>query len=239
VRNKLAWVLGRPPTTGEVIATFSNFSHCLAESLGSERRAARLCVSGMGHVERALSHGRGVVLFTAHTGAWDLVASCFARDVQRELVLVMEAEPNARARIVHERVRKREGVRTVYVGTDPFAGLGLLAELAAGRVVAFQLDRAPRSARMFDTTLFGRHFPIPEGPLRLARATGAPLLAAFCSRVGFLEHRLEVGPPSVVTRPGSAGLTDAAQAVAVQFQDFLGRYPCQWFGFEPMPFDEP
>lgn len=232
VEARLSWVLGRTPHPEEVRATFVNFAHCLAESLavGGHESVVR-AVAPAGLRER-LESSRGVVLLTAHTGAWELAARQFRREFTREVVLVMRAEPNARARAVHERVRRAGGVRVAYVDDDPFLALRLADELRQNRALAFQMDREAPSGRAIAAQLFGRAWSVPRGPLALARATGAPIVTAFAAREAFLSHTLELHPPVALdARCSAEQLQQVAQGLVSQFEEFLRRYPTQWFHF--------
>jgi phosphatidylinositol dimannoside acyltransferase len=231
---RLEWVLGRPPTRREVLSTFTNFAHCLAESLAGAERDVHFEISGLDGLRAAVAEKRGVVLLTGHTGAWDFAAAQFSREFTENVVLVMQAEGNAAARRVHEDVRGRSGVRTVYVGADPLAGLELVEALRQGAVLAFQIDRPAPSGRAISTRLFAREFPVPEGPFALARLTGAVVIAGFAARRGFLHHAFELEPPFRISRGADeTELRSAAQTVVAAFERFVARWPSQWFAFEP------
>jgi KDO2-lipid IV(A) lauroyltransferase len=233
VSERLGWVLGRAPSAREVRSTFVNFAHCLAESLGALGHPSVVRVVAPESVSRAMAGPSGVILMTAHTGAWELVAQEFRRRFERDVVLLMRAESNAGARAVHERLRRESGVRAVYAGDDPFVALVLREQLARGGVVCFQLDRPAISGRAVATQLFGRPWSIPEGPLRLSRATGAPIVSAFASREGFLEHRLELHPPLTLSPDCSAErVQEVAQELVSRFEQFVSRHPSQWFHFD-------
>jgi KDO2-lipid IV(A) lauroyltransferase len=233
VREHLAWVLGRPPSRREVRQTFVNFAHCLAESLGSAGHPSVLRALAPNAALDALRGESGIVLITAHTGAWELAAQQLRRHFDREVVLVMRAEDNDGARVVHERLRDQNGLRAVYAGAAPLVALGLRDELLRGAVLAFQLDRTAPSGRGLEARLFGRPYWIPEGPLRLARSTAAPIVSAFAAREAFLEHRLEVHPPLYLERGcSSERMREVAQTLVSRFEEFVRRYPDQWFHFD-------
>lgn len=218
-----------------MLRTFVAYAHCLAESLALERPEAQAAVprvTGGEHLDRALSRGRGVVLVTAHTGAWDAMARWLARDRAVPVAIVMAAELDARARALHDGVRERAGVQIVHAGADPFAALALLRRLRDGGVVALQLDRSASPETSIDVTLGGTPFRVPEGPFRLSSMSGAPLVPVFARRVGYFRYEIEVRPAiEVPPRAGHAELLRAASAAAGEMEAFLHRNATEWFHF--------
>lgn len=231
LRRRLGWVLGAQPNSFAMLKTFVNFAHCLAETMGGESHAVQFEADGLGVLNQCAS---GAIVLTAHTGAWELAAGELATSVKRPVLIVMRAESNVAARRVHEALRRRAGVRELYIG-DPLVGLQLLEALQQQSIVAFQIDRLSESGRSVRAQLFGREFPIPEGPLRLASRCQVPLVPVFCARSGFLRHSLRAFPPIRVSRSATPEqLQAAAQSVASSFEAFVATQPYQWFDFAPV-----
>jgi KDO2-lipid IV(A) lauroyltransferase len=81
-------------------------------------------------------------------------------------------------------------------------------------------------------TLFGSSARIPEGPLRLAALTGAPLVPVFAARSGHRRYAVHLEPPIRVPRATSAAVLDAAaQSLATSLERFVRAQPTQWFHF--------
>jgi len=219
----------------EIAETFTTYASCLSEVLSSGSKNAKtpdLVLRGKHHMTDALEAKKGVLVVTAHTAGWDVAGPVFGHDHHVDLVMVMEREPDDEARRVHDSARKASGLSFVHVGDDPMASLPLLRHLRRGAVVAIQIDRVPPSMRGRDVRLFQRSARVPEGPIRLAQITGAPIVPMFCSRLGFRRYLAEAMPPIHVPRHAS---DDALNAVAQQMADamasFLRRYPTHWFHF--------
>jgi KDO2-lipid IV(A) lauroyltransferase len=220
----------------DIARTFATYARCLAESLASERpealAARRTVRRGLSILER-LKDGNGMVVVTAHAGAWDAGARWLASDFGARLALVMTREPNQAARSLHDEVRKRTGVQIVHVGEHPLDVLPLVRHLRSGGVLAAQLDRAPPSARRLQVPLFGRPFGVPEGPFVLAARAGVPVVPMFARRVGFFDYEFSVGPAITLSRRPSAGeLGTAAERAAAEMERFIRAHPTQWFHFE-------
>jgi KDO2-lipid IV(A) lauroyltransferase len=238
VRRNLRRVRG--PThpvieTIDVVRTFVAYAHCLAESLGAERPEALAESPSVLNAERlrtALADGRGVVLVTAHTGAWDAAARFLARHVDANVAIVMAKEPDEVARALHDGIRGRTGVQVFHVGEHPLDALPALRHLRQGGILAVQLDRSPASAQVVSVPLSGQPFAVPSGPFRLASLGGAPVVPVFTRRVGYFRYEVTVGSPiTVPPRATEADVREAAVAAVAEMERFISGNPTQWFHF--------
>lgn len=225
----------------EVLATFANYATCLTEVLSNDAgdgpRLPRITVEGGAFVRDAMARRAaapkplGLVIVTAHTAGWESVGPLLARDYGLSLTIVMSAEGDARSREIHDRARRKAGLGITHLG-DPLASLPLLRELRAGAAVALQLDRAIPGLRTREVTLLGERDRLPEGPLRLAQLTGAPILPIFCARQGHRSYLVRVFPALTIDRRASdADLDAAAQELASDMTEFLREHPTDWFHF--------
>lgn len=220
----------------DVLATFSSYACCLAEVLSNDAargpRVPRATILGERFFHDAISAGRGVVLVTAHTAGWESAGPLLARDYALRIMLVMEAEADARARELSDRARERAGVAIAHVG-DPLASLPLLRHLRSGGVVALQLDRAPAGMRTRAVRVLDEPGVVPEGPFQLAQLSGAPVLPVFCAREGFRRYVVQAFEPRTLPRRASEAERDeAAQHVASCMSRFLRAHPTQWFNWQ-------
>jgi KDO2-lipid IV(A) lauroyltransferase len=221
----------------DIARTFSTYAGCLAEILSSDsknhKRPAAV-LRGEHNVEVALAPGKGIVLVTAHTAGWEMLGPLLHRENKhtRELVMVMTPEQDERAQRLHDSARAAIGNRVSHV-TDPLASLGLLRDLRAGSIVALQIDRVPPGMKTRAVTLMGAPGAIPEGPIRLAALSGAPLFPLFSARTGYREYLIDARPPIFVPRRPTEDELDAiAQRLASEMERFLRAHPTQWFHFE-------
>jgi lauroyl/myristoyl acyltransferase len=238
VRDALRQVHGRraPHLEGrDVLRTFRDYAACLAEGLGADRveaARARVAVTGEAHLAELRAAGRGAVLVTAHVGPWDAAARLLSAHLGARVVLVMEAEPDADARALHDEVRRRSGVEVLAVGATELDALPLLRHLKQGGVAAFQLDRGAPNARSLETRLFGRPFPVPEGPFRIASLARVPVLPLFAARSGYFSYSVDVGEPLICQPHASAAdLLGVATRCVERMERSIAAHPTQWFHF--------
>lgn len=221
----------------DVARTFTAYASCLAEVLrAGERRdqLPRVVVHGERHVLDALAAGRGLVMATAHTGGWESVGGLVSRDLGLRVMIVETAERDPGARAIQDEARRAHGVLVAHVGDDPLSALPLARHLREGGAVAFQIDRTPEGQRRRAVRLFGREGFVPEGPLRLASLTGAPIVPVFAARTGHRRYIVRVAAPVWLDRHATEDALDAAaQTLGDALQAFVRERPTQWFHFTP------
>ena len=239
VRENLRRALGpREPLREmrDVASVFANYAGSLTDAFiaGSER-GDPLTVRCLDEapIDDAMKRGAGMIIATAHTGGWQVAGLRLKSLHGADFVVVMQRERDARAQALTDGVRERAGYRVVHLGEDPLAVLGLLGHLRKGGVVAMQMDRLPRGMRGRKSELFGEPFFVPEGPLRLAAASGAPIVPVFTRRLGYMEYEVHVAPQvRLPRRPSPADLDAAARDVLRAMEAFVRENPTQWFHFE-------
>ncbi len=220
----------------DVACTFANFASCLTEvlSTGSKNgEMAEATVHGDRQIQGILAARRGVIFATAHTAGWESIGPLLARKLDLPVTVVMQRERDASACELNDSSRARGGLKIVHIGGNPLDSLPLLRQLRDGGVVAMQIDRVPTGVRARAVTLFGRPGGIPEGPLRLAQLTGAPIVPVFSARTGHRRYAVYVHPPVAVLRDADEPELDAAaQRLADAFGEFVSAHPTQWFPFD-------
>lgn len=239
VRRNLHWIRGDADpvkNTREVLSTFSTYASCLTEVLANDAPGGppplRARIHGELWMRRAVAEKKGVIICTVHSAGWDAAGPMFAQHLALEVVVVMQPEPDERARRLHDQARQAGGVRVVHVGADPFATISLMHHLKDGGAVALQIDRAVPGMRTRRVRLLDHDYEMPEGPLRLAQATGAPIVPVFSARMGHRSYLIEAHPAIHVTRGATdADLDAAAQGLADRVGAFLRAHPTQWFNF--------
>ncbi|WP_437668601.1 lysophospholipid acyltransferase family protein [Sorangium sp. So ce131] len=239
VRRNLRLALGPRGALEEyrdVARVFINFAGCLTDAfIASSTRPDRLtgvCVNDE-HFTNAYRRGLGVIVVTAHAGGWQAAAPLLRSVHAADVIVVMQRERDSRAQAIQDGTRDRVGMRIQHVDEDPLAILPLLAHLRRRGVVAIQIDRLPSGMRGRDVELFGKPWRVPEGPLQLAAASGAPIVPVFTRRTGYMQYEICIAPPiSLPRKPGPSELDVAARQVTGAMESFLRANPTQWFHFE-------
>jgi predicted RND superfamily exporter protein/lauroyl/myristoyl acyltransferase len=185
------------------------------------------------------AHGRGVLLVTPHLGNWELGGEFMAHNDCKLLVLT-QAEPDARLTATRQASRALRGVETIVVGQDVFAFIEIVKRLQQGATVALLVDRPPPPTAV-SVTLFGRPFPASIAAAELARASGCAIVPTYIVR-GPGGYRAQILPEipydraRIGTRESRIQLT---QEILRAFEPVIRQHATQWFHFVPVwPVDQ-
>jgi lauroyl/myristoyl acyltransferase len=222
-----------------IFRTMWNHAWCNSERferLTTERRFD-IAYQGVGSWKEATANTEhGVVVATAHVGAWDVSSFLPSLLEGRKAHVVREQEPyEAAQRFVEELYGEnvKEHFELHFSRDNPALGGVLVSALRRGEFVGLQGDRAPVGGRTVETEVFGRPFPMPAGPAALARGAGVPLVPVFCFREGRRKYRLVIRPAVAVARTDDirADLARTMQGVARELERAIREKPHQWFCF--------
>jgi KDO2-lipid IV(A) lauroyltransferase len=227
-------VLGSPPPgqlDRAVEETFARFGACFADLLTLNRQPperlerALAAAEGDQHLREALAGGRGAIVLTAHLGNWELGGRLMARRHARPTHVVLSTEQDA---ALEGYLRVGAPGVTFVTRRQATAALPLWAALRRNEVVAMQVDRAAGGRGDAMAPFFGAPAAFPLGPFLLARASGAPIVPAFCPMTDDGRYRVVVEP---AIRVGRGEEPAALAAVIGALERMVARHPTQWFNF--------
>lgn len=229
--------VGHPAVQHTTRESFRHFGRWAAESIhlqgwGNDDIADRVAIEGWDNLDQAARAGRGVIFVGAHMGSTEVAAS-LAVIGGFSIATVME---EVRPRWLMETAlisRQRMGVTLL---SPRGAGISLIRRLRRGGMVAFVVDAAVNRPDTVPVTLFGRETRFPEGPARLARFTGAPIVYGTAVRLRGGRYRAVICPPLTSDREVSAeeDIRVLTQRIATVFEGFVRQYPAQWYAFREM-----
>jgi KDO2-lipid IV(A) lauroyltransferase len=240
-RRNYAVVLGRSPDDPEVDRAvrrcFRHFGSYIAEALhvqgwGAEDVEDRVVIHGEHHLGEAASMGKGVVFVSAHIGSPEVGATLAVLNGFRVTAVTEQVKPDWLMEYVVAS-RRRMGVALLPAAG---AGISLIRELRRGGMVAFIVDAGIDRPGSIPVNLFGRQTLFPEGPARLARLTGAPLVFAVAARLPHGRFAVHICPPLLRNSEADADtdVREKTQQIATYFEGFVRRYPGQWYAFREM-----
>lgn len=202
------------------------------------RREVRWDIPNLEHFEAMRAHPGGLLIFTVHSGNYDLGATLFAQKFNRTLHLVRV--PEQTRELQELRAAELRGVehqnpllRVHYNEADSHLGLELCRLLLAGEVVAVQGDRVVNGVSPVAMEHAGVTFLIPRGPLVLAEIARVPAYPIFLQRLGRLHYRIQVGAPFYDGRSKQRA-DDLGRIWLPILHDFVREHWDQWFVFEPL-----
>ncbi len=182
-------------------------------------------IEGRARFDEAKALGKGVIIATAHTGNWDLVACACAKETELA--------------VVTRRLSAR-GLDALWQGTRAARGVDLIAapdgdvlvkaraRLSRGGAVALMIDQDPERAHgvVFEP-FFGETAAHDVLPAVLAARSGALIVLAIGSRSP--RHRVRIVetwvPPNRASR---AWIEETTRALAARLEAFVRESPEQW-----------
>ncbi|TDU81758.1 lauroyl/myristoyl acyltransferase [Prosthecobacter fusiformis] len=207
-------------------------------------------IPNLSHFEEMRAHPGGVLVFTIHSGNYDIGATLFAQKFGRTLHMVRVPEQTAelqelRAAELQSVERENPHLRVHYNEVDSHLGLELCRILMAGEAVAVQGDRVVTGVSPIEMDHEGVTFKIPRGPLVLAEISRVPCYPIFLQRLGILKYRIVCGP-CFYDGKTKIRADDLGKVWLPIMHRFVHEHWDQWFVFEALvkeaksaPPDEP
>jgi KDO2-lipid IV(A) lauroyltransferase len=146
------------------------------------------------YLTEALSHGKGVVLATAHSGNWEMLGASLAM-YGFPLVAVVQKQTNGDMDKFINENRTRAGMHVTYkTGVREMVRM-----LEEGQIIGLLMDQdAHRDGVLVE--FFGRLASTPPGAAALARMKGAPIIPAFITANADGTHKVILHPPEWVEK---------------------------------------
>ena len=217
-------------------ASFVNLGRAALETARADRMDIRALVD-LDPRDEALLHaahaeGKGIVVVTAHIGAWELFGRRMAATGIPCSTVAKEAH-DPRITALLRNVRERAGVRVFWRGT-PMSAREILRFLQReGGIVGVLIDQDTRVAGHF-VPFFGRPAFTPRAAGDLAARLGAPMLFACAHRVARDMHRMVVRRIDV-QRTGDRDRDSVALTAAATrcIEDEVRSRPDEWVWMHP------
>jgi KDO2-lipid IV(A) lauroyltransferase len=184
---------------------------------------------GLGNLDRALEEGRGVVLFTAHFGNWELLSAALAIKGYRINTVVRPLD-NVYLNAALERLRSRFGTKVI----DKRDSVRKMVEtLRGGGIVGVLLDQRASSEEGVMAEFFGTRALTHKGPAAVIMRTKAAALPIYIVREGAFHHRVVCGRPVEVVDTGrkEADICENTQRFTSAIEEFVRVRPDHWFWF--------
>lgn len=153
---------------------------------------------GLEHIREAYARGRGVFLFSAHYGNWELTA-LMQGYLGMPLALITRPLDNPLIEDFVRRRREASGNRVVFKRNAIRQALKAVAE---GLGVAIVIDQNMRAGARIFVDFFGRPAATTPTLALLALKTGAPIIPVFSVPGPRGTYRIVYGPEVVYERTG-------------------------------------
>jgi lauroyl/myristoyl acyltransferase len=198
--------------------------------MSDEQLAARLGgVEGIDGYRRARALGRGAILVTAHLGAFE-TGMFVLRQHEPHVHVVFRRDSMRGFDSARMLLRKRLGVIEAPVDDGLAGWIRLRDALARDEVVLVQGDRVMPGQRGQPVPFMGGHILMPPGPVKLALATGAPIVPIFAPREADGKVRIIMTEPIVLDpdQRSAKVIDDALRRIASAIESQVRQHPEQW-----------
>ncbi|MDB5298595.1 MAG: putative acyltransferase [Phycisphaerales bacterium] len=223
------------------IGNFYDFVCDVGLCLGQSRRQMLGRIESVEGSERYLAArrsgpmaGKGAIIVTAHMGSFEVGTAALLEHESSRVHVLFHRDALGLFEQIRSTLRRRLGVVEVPVETGWTVWMRLRDALAADGVVLIQGDRVMPGQKGRAMPFFGGHVLLPSGPVKLALASGAPMVPVFSVRTSGGKVKLFIEEPIVVGDGEGALPPDAAMAkLAAVLEKYVRRFPYQWLENRP------
>jgi len=184
---------------------------------------------------RQVDGAQSAVLVNAHAGVWQIAVSILG--FLKKAVSIVMIPPDEGSPIA-EMARESMPFKII----DPRNGLDsvldMMQSLNTGEILGLMGDRVfGDEESTVEATFLGDRILLPFSPYRLAGAAGAPILILLSAKVGYRKYEIRLVKtihvdPKDAREPESC--TKYAQQFADALEEFVHKYPFQFFNFYDM-----
>lgn len=212
---------------------FQNHALNVLELLRTVRQSndeilSRITLHGSEHIDTALSHGRGVILTTFHSGNWELGGLALSLAGYPITTVAGEQLRRGWSDSVKQ-LKERFGIHMV----SPSESARMLSrDLRANRVIVLHLDGDVFTGGA-TLPFLGRQIAVPKGPARLSRMMGSPIGFAYSRRRR--DRRLDVFIEPAMSPVSSADEElDVTRILVKRVEKCIVEAPDQWCIFRKL-----
>ena len=213
--------------------SFMHFGRALMEIIGfhklkEEQKNKLFRVKGEKNIQTALQEGKGILLFTAHYGNWEIAASYICK--KAKLSVIARALDNRLLEKELLKYRMNIGEKVIYKHQ---ATKQILQALRAREVVAFLIDQNVLRSQAVFVDFFGRKAATTPSLAAFYLRTKSPILPAFSFPISSHAYLLKILSPLKMDLKGNYDddVLKITQICTKIIEDQIRKNPNCWFWF--------
>jgi KDO2-lipid IV(A) lauroyltransferase len=200
-----------------------------ANLTAAQIRATIETIEGNDIYVAARAAGNGAIIVTAHMGSFEAGAAALL-DHDARLHVVFKRDVIGRFEQVRSALRARLGVIEAPVDDGFAIWMNLRDALRRDEVVMIQGDRCMPGQKGAKVPLLHGHLMVPTGPVKLALATGAPIIPVFALRTPAGGVRIVTEQP-IHVEPSDLSPHPALLRYVSLLEKHVRAHPDQWLLF--------
>ena len=211
--------------------SFRQFSRVIADNLkwlhlGESRSEELLQVEGEENLRRALQEGKGVLLFSAHLGNWEVASLAVSRIGRLNVV----ARPLDNRLLEKDLVRFRNSLGARAISKFQ-AARPVLQSLRQNEIVAILIDQNVLRSQAVFVDFFGLPAATTPSLASFYLHAGSPVLPVFCYPTPSLSYLVRIGPPLQIDLTGDPkqDVLKITQSSTKMIEAEIRAHPSHWF----------
>ena len=179
--------------------------------------------------DKAFKEGKGVILFTAHFGNWELGGIAMSLlGYPATCVALAHKDP----RINQLFLSRRESFQMKIIDLNQYAARECLKTLRENKLLALVGDE-DLTEQTIELDFLGEKIMVPRGPASLSRATGAPVIPSLMIRQP--DNRFVIVHEKAIYPRNTENQEEDINQLTKQYLESLApyflKYPDQWYRF--------
>jgi len=182
-------------------------------------------IEGKEHADRAKEKGKGIIYFTGHIGAFELMISAMGLHGMPFLVVGTELK-DERINDIIVRFRAKHGSEPIQRGKETFK---LIKTLKSGGAVGMLIDQDTKVKSRF-VNFFGMPASTPVGTAMMAMKTGAAVIPAIIQLGEDNLQHMTLYPEIEMVNTGDEekDMVTNTQTLTTILENAIRRSPAQW-----------
>lgn len=216
----------------EVIGNFYDFVCDVGRSATMNRQQLQgriEAVQGLDRYDAARRERQGAIVVTAHMGSFEIGVAGLM-EYERQVHVLFRRDERGLFEQTRSALRRRLGVTEAYVEDGLPVWMRLREALERNEVVLIQGDRVLPGQKGKRVPFLGGTMLLPTGPVKLAMASGAPLIPVFTVRTSHDTVRLFI-EEAIRVPPGTA--EEGLRQLVTAIEHYVRQYPGQWLMVHP------
>lgn len=213
-------------------ASYASFALVVAEFseilyMNKDNLSQWINIKGLDHYTEACRKGKGVLLFSAHFGNWEMGNAALAITT-KPLIFIYRVLDSPFLEKAITYVRTTCDITSM---DKENAMRPMIRALKKGETINILIDQNVAVYDGIFVNFFGRPACTTSGLALLAMHTGAPVLPVFTTRQPDGKYVLEIGPEVPIVRSSNrdADVLENTQTFTKMIEDHIRKYPEQWF----------